>query len=179
MLFNEPIQSTPQPGAVSEERLRGGGVFPVPPMPCEEGREPTVLCRISRGTLVPPHSIAAGVDPLQESGVALTVRVDPPPSRKRDRGAPAASTPPAVQQLESWSDRDGAPALPGGFTANGLSDIHRGVALLTSAATDLAASRDATGAEEPSSRKRHGTWILQQARALCLTRENNSSRAVK
>ena len=134
VLFSESIKSPPGHGALSDERLRANGLFPV------SSHEPTVLFSISRGTLVP------------NLPVALLGRPEPPLWTRRGGEAPAASdSASAVQSL-------GDSAHLGVLDPAALASVHAGVARLQAAASALTASRG-TGHSEPSSLKRKRTWL--------------------
>ena len=94
--------------AVSEEQLRAHGLLPFPVSTCEVN--PTIVFRISRGTLVPA-----------DQPMSLGGRVDPRLSRKRDHEeTAAASSPFAVQPPDGWPDRYGEMAMPYVIVATAL-----------------------------------------------------------
>ena len=142
VLFSESIKSPPDHGALSDERLRANGLYPIP------GREPTVLFNISRGTLVPDLPVAL-----------LFGRPEPLLWARCDEAAPAASGSAGVMQSMYGSpDRDDGDAHLDVLDPAALASVQQGVARFQTAATALTASR---GVEhfEPSSLKRKRAWL--------------------
>jgi len=154
VLFSESIKSPPANGALSDERLRANGLYPIP------GHEPTVLFSISRGTLVPNLPVAM-----------LIGRPDSLLWERRAGEAPTASGSASTgHSLGGSPDRDDGDAeLLGVLDPVALANVQSGVARFQAAAAALTASRG-TGHSEPSSLKRKRTWL--QVRTV-LTNEPN------
>jgi len=152
VLFSEPIQTPPGNGALSEERLRAHGLYPVPAT-SSAGGEPTVLFGISRGTLVPASLPAALLVGRPEPLLPLL------PPLRGGQAPTAISSASAMQSLAGSPDRDGGDAGHVGIIdPAALASVQNGVARFQAAAAALTAS-SGTERTEPSSQKRKRTWL--------------------